>query len=129
MYMDEKDINEVIPLIRHLGMNLFFVTNTPGELPDSVFRLADNLIMTRLVNESDMRKVATCGLADAETIDGFARDLPKHHALLLSGKEGATQNFPLVFHVRDFGLPPSGVSRSMWATLGNIASPVDSKGE
>jgi hypothetical protein len=117
MYMDENDINETIPLIRHLGMNLFFVTNTPGELPDSVFRLADNLIMTRLLNESDMRKVATCGLADSETIDSFARDLPEHHALLLSGKNGTTRNFPLVFHVRHFGLPPSGVSRSMWAEL------------
>ncbi len=120
MYMDERDINDIIPLIRHLGMNLFFVTNTPGELPDSVFRLADNLIMTRLLNESDMRKVAMCGLADTETISGFARDLPTHHALLLSGKEGTTRNFPLVFHVRDFELPPSGVSRSMWAELRKV---------
>jgi hypothetical protein len=32
MYMDEQDINELIPVIRHLGMNLFFVTNTPGAL-------------------------------------------------------------------------------------------------
>jgi len=49
MYMDEQDINELIPLIRHLGMNLFFITNTPGNLPDSVFRLLDNLFMNRIL--------------------------------------------------------------------------------
>jgi hypothetical protein len=27
MYMDERDINELIPVIRHLGMNLFFITS------------------------------------------------------------------------------------------------------
>lgn len=78
--------------------------------------------MTRLLNESDMRKVAMCGLADSETISGFARDLPKHYALLLSGTEGATRNFPLVFHVRDFGLPLSGVSRSMWVELRKVGA-------
>ncbi|MFM6206167.1 helicase HerA domain-containing protein, partial [Planktothrix sp.] len=43
MYMDERYIDELIPLIRHLGMNLFFVTNTPSALPDSVVRLVDNV--------------------------------------------------------------------------------------
>lgn len=117
MYMDERDINELIPLIRHLGMNLFFITNTPGDLPDSVFRLLDNLIMTRMLNEADIRRVGACGLTDRETIEGFAPELPEHHALLLSAKDGITKTFPLVFNVRDFGLPASGVTRSMWHKL------------
>lgn len=117
MYMDREFINRLIPVIRHLGMNLFFVTNTPGELPDSVFRLLDNLIMTRMVNEADISRVSACGLTDGETINSFAPELPEHHALLLSAKDGITRNFPLVFHVMDFKLPKSGVTRSMWKAL------------
>ncbi|MFB2938358.1 ATP-binding protein [Aerosakkonemataceae cyanobacterium BLCC-F154] len=126
MYMDEGYIDELIPLIRHLGMNLFFVTNTPGALPDSVFRLVDNVIMTRMVNQKDIDKVVICGLADKKTIQGFAKDLPKYHNLFLSASNGATKNFPLVFEVRDFtapiedggeGLTKSGVTRSMWEVI------------
>lgn len=98
-------------------MNVFFITNTPGALPDSVFRLMDNLIMTRMLNKRDIDQVKNCGLTDQETIEGFARDLKEYHALLLSGLHGATRNFPLVFHVRDFDLPASGVTRSMWRAL------------
>ena len=117
MYMDEHDINELIPLIRHLGMNLFFITNTPGNLPDSVFRLLDNLFMSRMLNEADIKRVVACGLADKETIESFAPELPEHHALVLSAKDGVTSNFPLVFKVRDFRLLRSGVTRSMWRAL------------
>jgi hypothetical protein len=122
MYMDPNDINEIIPLIRHLGMNLFFVTNTPCDLPDSVFRLLDNMIVTRLLNERDINQLATCGLADKGTIENFARQLPDRTALLLSGKDRTTKGFPLVFSVRDFGLPASGVTRSMWRYLASSSS-------
>lgn len=122
MYMDERDINALIPVIRHLGMNLFFITNTPGNLPESVFRLLDNLIMTRIVNEGDIRRVEACGLVDDDTIEGFAPQLPEYHALMLSSKDGVTKTFPLVFQVRDFGLPKSGVTRSMWGALNGSAA-------
>jgi hypothetical protein len=98
-------------------MNLFFITNTPGALPDSVFRLVDNLIMTKMLNKKDIDQVKNCGLTDQETIEGFARDLPKYHALFLSGIEGSTSNFPLIFKVRDFGLPKTGITRSMWQAM------------
>lgn len=117
MYMDEKDINDLIPIIRHIGINVFFVTNTPGALPDSVFRLLDNLIMTRMVNMKDINRLVDCGLTDKETIIGFAQNLKDHHTLFLSAKNGATKNFPLVFHVRDFGLPISGETRSQWEAM------------
>lgn len=126
MYMDERYIDELIPLIRHLGMNLFFVTNTPSALPDSVFRLVDNVIMTRMVNKKDIDKVIGCGLTDKKTIEGFAKDLPRYYNLFLSANNGATKNFPLVFKVRDFtasqaeggeDLPKSGVTRSMWEII------------
>lgn len=117
MYMEPRVIDDLVPLIRHYGMNLFFITNTPGALPDSVFRLVDNLLMTKMLNKRDIDQVKNCGLADAETIEGFARDLPKYHALFLSGIEGSTKNFPLVFKVRDFKLPKTGVTRSMWQAM------------
>jgi hypothetical protein len=117
MYMDDTDIDSLVPIIRHIGPNLFFVTNTPDALPDSVIRLIDNLILTRLINSKDVSRVQACGLTDSETLARFAGDLPVHHALLLSGLEGCTQGFPLVFHVRDFGLPMSGKTRSVWRAL------------
>lgn len=117
MYMDESDIDALIPIVRHIGPNLFFITNTPDALPDSVIRLVDNVILTRLINSKDVSRVQACGLTDAETLAGFARDLPEYHALLLSGLEGCTQGFPLVFQVHDFGLPASGRTRSIWRAL------------
>jgi hypothetical protein len=117
MYMDERDINDLVPVIRHIGLNIFFVTNTPGALPEAVFRLVDNLVMTRLVNHKDISRVVDCGLTDKETIEGFAENLRDHHVLFLSARNGATRNFPLVFHVRDFGLPPSGRTRSQWEAM------------
>lgn len=117
MYMEPKVIDDLLPLIRHFGMNVFFITNTPGALPDSVFRLMDNLIMTKMLNKRDIDQVKNCGLTDVETIEGFARNLKTHHALLLSGKNGATNNFPLVFHVRDFELGSSGETKSMWEVM------------
>jgi hypothetical protein len=117
MYMEDDDIDNLIPVIRHIGPNLFFITNTPGALPDSVIRLVDNLVLTRLINHKDVARVQDCGLADNDTISGFARDLPPRKALLLSGLSGCTQGFPLVFDVRDFGLPVSGITRSMWKAL------------
>jgi hypothetical protein len=117
MYMEAKDIDGLIPLIRHLGPNLFFITNTPDALPDSVFRLVDNLVLTRLINAQDVNRVKTCGLTDGETLAGFAGDLPEYHALLLSGLGGCTEGFPLVFKVHDFQLPKSGESRSIWRAL------------
>ncbi|MGI8638339.1 MAG: hypothetical protein ACR2MG_00065 [Pyrinomonadaceae bacterium] len=121
MYMEMQKINELLPLIRHFGMNVFFMTNTPGALPDSVFRLIDNLIMTRIVNKKDIDQVKNCGLTDADTIEGFAKSLDRHYALLLSAQDGSTKNFPLVFKVRDFGLPVSGETRSMWKVLRDVA--------
>lgn len=117
MYMDTRDIDDLIPLIRHIGINVFFVTNTPGALPDSIFRLIDNLIMTRIVNRRDIDRVGDCGLTDKETIVGFAQNLKERHALFLSAKDGATKGFPLVLKVRDFGLPKSGQTRSQWEAM------------
>ncbi|WP_161569233.1 ATP-binding protein [Candidatus Oscillochloris fontis] len=118
MYMDDQTINDLIPVIRHLGMNLFFVTNTPGELPDSVFRLLDNLFLTRMVNEDDIGHIAGCGLTDKDTIKDFAPQIPKYHALALSSTSGVTSNFPFLFEVDPFKhLPSSGETRSMWEVL------------
>ncbi|MCP9494115.1 MAG: DUF853 family protein [Pyrinomonadaceae bacterium MAG19_C2-C3] len=117
MYMDEQRIEELVPLIRHIGINVFFITNTPGALPESVFRLVDNIIMTRMFSRKDIDRIVDCGLTDKETIYGFARNLKDRHALFLSAKEGATKNFPLVFRVRDFNLPKSGQTRSQWRAM------------
>jgi hypothetical protein len=116
MYMEPNDINDLVPVVRHVGMNLFFVTNTPGALPDSVFRLADNVFLTRVLNKKDIDQVKNCGLADGESIESFARNLPDRHVLVLGGRDRVGNQFPLVVSVRDFGFK-SGSTRSMWVAL------------
>jgi hypothetical protein len=81
--------------------------------------------MTRMLNEADIRCVVTCGLADSETIEAFAPQLPTYHALILSALDGVTKNFPLIFAVDGFAhLPRSGVTRSMWKAL-EVAAETD----
>jgi hypothetical protein len=117
MYMEDNVIDELLPLIRHYGMNVFFITNTPCALPESVFRLIDNLIMTRILNKKDIDQIKNCGLTDIDTIESFATNLKEHHALLLSGRNKITNNFPLVMKVRDFNLQKSGETKSMWEAI------------
>lgn len=116
-YMTSDELNALLPVIRHVGMVAWYVTNSPSKLPDVIFRLADNILVTQLLNTGDIARIAESGLADQYTIQEFAQGMRRHHALLLSGASGATQGFPLVFSVRDFGLPASGVTRSQWAVM------------
>lgn len=116
-YLPEAEINQLCTVIRHIGVTLWFLSNTPSMLPNAVLRLADNIFVTPMPSDEDIHYVVASGLADRETVTAFARNMPDHHVLLLSAKSGASSNFPLVIKVPDFGLPISGRTRSQWEAL------------
>jgi hypothetical protein len=112
-YASPVEILNLITRGRHLGLTVFFVTNTPGDLPEVVFRQLDNLIVTGLSHASDLRVIAKCSLSDDDTLQALAGSLGATEALVV-GK--LTSGFPLVVTVdplpADF--PATGRTRSYW---------------
>jgi DNA helicase HerA-like ATPase len=112
-YAAPEEILNLITRGRHLGITTFFVTNSPGELPEVVFRQLDNLIVTGLSHSSDLRTIAKCSLSDEDTLHSLAVGLRPTEALVVGR---VTRGFPLVVEVDALpaGWPPTGVTRSFW---------------
>lgn len=112
-YISQDEILNLITRGRHLGLTLFFITNTPGELPEVVFRQIDNLICTGLAHSADLRTIARCALSDEETLQSLAVGLGQTEAMVVGRTTGG---FPLVADVDALpeGFPPTGVTRSFW---------------
>jgi hypothetical protein len=112
-YAAPEEILNLITRGRHLGITTFFVTNSPGELPEVIFRQVDNLIVTGLSHSADLRTIAKCSLSDEETLQSLAVGLGPTEALLVGRLTGG---FPLVVDIDDLpaGWPETGVTRSFW---------------
>jgi hypothetical protein len=70
---------EIINLItrgRHLGLTTFFMTNSPGELPEVVFRQLDNIVVTGLSHTADLRTIGKSAVSDEDTLRSLAMSLP-----------------------------------------------------
>lgn len=94
-------------------MASIFVTNTPQNLPESVFRQLDNLFLLGLTHRDDIRSVSRNSFTDEATIESFATRMPERHALIVGN---ATDRYPLVVEVDDLpeGVPRTGRTRSTW---------------
>lgn len=112
-YVSDDVIIDIITRGRHIGMGAFFVTNTPQELPRTVFRQLDNLFLLSLTHTDDIKNVSNNSFTDEETIRSFATRLPQHHALIVGN---VTQRYPLIVEILDLpdGVPASGQTRSTW---------------
>ena len=112
-YTSQDEILNLITRGRHLGLTLFFITNTPGELPEVVFRQLDNLICTGLRHGADLRTIAKSALSDDDTLQSLAVGLGQREAMIVGR---ATGNFPIVVDVLDLpeGHPSTGATRSFW---------------
>jgi hypothetical protein len=98
---------------RHLGLTTFFITNTPNDLPEVIFRQLDNLIVTGLGHAADLRTIAKCALTDQETLESLAVSLSPTEALVIGRLTG---NYPLVVKIDPLpaGFPTTGRTRSFW---------------
>lgn len=112
-YVSASAILNLITRGRHIGMASVFVTNTPQELPDTVFRQLDNLFLLSLSHKDDIRNVSKNSFTDEETIQSFATRMPKYHALIMGN---VTERYPLIVKVDDLpsGVPTSGRTKSTW---------------
>lgn len=111
-YINPATIVNIITRGRHIGIASVFVTNTPQELPDTVFRQLDNLFLLSLTHRDDIRNVSKNSFTDEATIESFATRMPQHHALFIGN---VTDRYPLVVSVDDLtGMPRTGRTRSTW---------------
>ena len=112
-YANPTEILNLVTRGRHLGLTMFFVTNTPGELPDVVFRQLDNLVVTGLTHSADLRTIGKSALTDEETLQSLASGLDQTEALVVGR---ATNGFPVVVNVSQLPhtTPATGVTRSFW---------------
>lgn len=112
-YASPEEILNLITRGRHLGITTFFVTNSPGELPEVIFRQLDNLIVTGLSHSADLRTIAKCSLSDEDTLQSLAVGLRPTEALVVGRLTGG---FPMVIDIDNLppGWPVTGVTRSFW---------------
>lgn len=119
-YTSQEEILNLITRGRHLGLTTFFITNTPGELPEVVFRQIDNLICTGLGHSGDLRTVSKSALSDEDTLQSLAVGLRTTEALIVGR---LTAGFPLVVEINPLpdAFPATGVTRSYWDRHGGAA--------
>lgn len=112
-YISDDTIIDIITRGRHIGMGAFFVTNTPQELPRTVFRQLDNLFLLSLTHNDDIKNVSNSSFTDEATIRSFATRMPRHHGLIIGN---ITRRYPLVVRINPLpeGVPTSGETRSTW---------------
>jgi hypothetical protein len=112
-YAAPQEIINLITRGRHLGLTTFFMTNSPGELPEVVFRQLDNLVVTGLSHTADLRTIGKSAVSDEDTLRSLAMSLPPKHALVV-GK--ITNDFPFVVAIDPLpeGFPVTGITRSFW---------------
>lgn len=112
-YINPDAILNIITRGRHIGMASVFVTNTPQNLPESVFRQLDNLFLLGLTHRDDIRSVSKNSFTDEATIQSFATRMPERHALIIGS---ATDRYPLVVKVDDLPerVPRTGRTKSTW---------------
>ncbi|MGA9099901.1 MAG: DUF87 domain-containing protein, partial [Methanotrichaceae archaeon] len=112
-YISDDAILNIITRGRHLGLGSFFVTNTPQNLPDTVFRQLDNLFLLGLTHRDDIRSVSKNSFTDEDTIQSFATRMPEKHALI-TGK--VTDRYSLVVEVDPLpeDMPATGRTKSTW---------------
>jgi hypothetical protein len=112
-YVSTDAILNIITRGRHIGMASVFVTNTPQNLPDTVFRQLDNLFLLNLSHRDDIRNVSKNSFTDEDTIESFATRMPERHALIVGN---VTDRYPLVVRVEPLppDVPPTGRTRSTW---------------
>lgn len=116
IYIEENAILDFITRGRHIGIRMFFMTNTPDMLPEMVYRQLDNLFLLKLTHSSDIKHVSKSSFTDEETVKNMATRMPDHHMLVVGN---ITNNYPLVVKGSPLpdGTPATGVTRPLWKGL------------
>jgi len=71
LYVEAREIVNILTRMRHIGVFPTFITNDPRTLPDEVFTLLDNLIVFMFRNEEELTQLAKSGLIDIRSLNAL----------------------------------------------------------
>lgn len=101
LYVEPRNIVNILTRMRHLGIFPTFITNDPRTLPDEVFTLLDNLIAFMFRNEDELRQLAKSGLIDLKSIEAL-KNLESRQCIVVGS---ITTNYPIFIEVN----PQTGI--------------------
>jgi hypothetical protein len=101
LYVEPKNMVNILTRMRHVGIFPTFITNDPRTLPDEVFTLLDNLIAFMFRNEDELRQLAKSGIIDLKSINAL-KHLETRQCIAVGN---ITSNYPVFLEVN----PQSGV--------------------
>lgn len=119
LYINRNTIGYIVTRARHLGVTSFFVTNMVGGLDETVLRQVDNLFITRLPFEDDVRHLGKSAMTDQETLSSFVKRLRNHHCLVMGN---ATHQYPIIIRVESLkGINTAGETQYFFKTAPKAA--------
>ncbi len=127
LYISRNTITNIVTRSRHLGITCFFITNMVGGLDESVLRQADNLFMTYLPFDDDVRHIGKSAMTDQETMSSFVKRLRRHHAMVIGT---CTRQYPIIIKVKALrGINTAGETQYFFKPKmnGNGANGAESK--
>jgi DNA helicase HerA-like ATPase len=96
LYIRETYWDDLVTLMRHLGIFTTFITNQPDSIDEGIYRQADNIFLFNFTNENDLAAISRATMVDVETVTAIARELPPRHCLALGR---VVNDFPVIVHV------------------------------
>lgn len=110
LYVEPKNIVNILTRMRHVGVYPTFITNDPRTLPDEVFTLLDNLMVFMFRNEEELRQLAKSGLVDGATLNAL-KNLEQRQCLAVGS---ITSNYPMFLEIwPQTGVVMGGESRKL----------------
>jgi hypothetical protein len=110
LYVEAKNIVNLLTRMRHVGVFPTFITNDPRTLPDEVFTLLDNVLVFMFRNEEELKHLAKTGLIDIKSL-GALKNLEPKQCLAVGG---ITSNYPIFLEVNaQSGVVMGGESRRL----------------
>lgn len=95
LYVEERNITDIVTRMRHFGVYPTFITNVPKNLPDVVYTLLDNLISFKVQDADNLRQLSSSGKVDSDTVQTISILEPGQ--CLVVGR--ATNGYPIFAEV------------------------------
>jgi len=110
LYVEPRNMVNILTRMRHIGVFPTFITNDPRTLPDEVYTLLDNLIAFMFRNEDELKQLAKSGLIDISSINAL-KNLEKKQCIAVGS---ITSNYPIFLEVTpQAGVVMGGESRKL----------------